>query len=121
MLQENRGQGSKCEKLKRGKKVGTAGKAIQVDEVAMEVEVDESVAGTSGTSTSNRGKALASKKKRSENICVDCQADYSKYKGPDWLQCVSCQGWVCGVCNNQASRLGFQCERCGNGSDVESD
>ena len=92
---------------------------MQIDEVATEIRVDHSGAGSSGTA--HRAKSLAPKKKLLENICIDCQADFSKYHGPDWLQCLSCRGWVCGMCNNEVSPLGFQCGRCANDSDVESD
>ena len=47
-----------------------------------------------------------------ENKCGICKCEYNGYRGPDWIQCVSCHQWVCGVCNSSSEEPQYICDRC---------
>ena len=105
MLQENRGTSSATGNTtrKRGKKLS----------VTPGAQIVLSVPGQSELPTRDEPEQQPDPPDdTSDNLCAICKCDYARYHGPDWLQCLQCKYWVCGVCNGGRYKKYFTCEAC---------
>lgn len=59
-------------------------------------------------STTTQSKA----EKSSDDLCAICKCLYSKYRGPDWICCVICFRWICGICNKASKENQYMCPIC---------
>ena len=59
-------------------------------------------------STATQSKA----EKSSKDLCAICKCLYSKYRGPDWICCVICSRWICGICNKASNENQYICPIC---------
>lgn len=40
-----------------------------------------------------------------DNLCSICKCDFRYYiNSKDWIQCVTCLQWVCGICNKGSKK-----------------
>ncbi|KAB0805407.1 hypothetical protein PPYR_02377 [Photinus pyralis] len=47
------------------------------------------------------------------NHCSVCNCQYSTYTDPrDWICCISCIKWVCGICNQGSKETEYECPEC---------
>ena len=89
MLKERRGLQKK--KRARGKKFAPG------EMVALQQQDEPSVPGDLDTN---------------ENHCVTCHIPFIESEGFDWIQCIGCQQWACGYCNEGAYDPMFLCGLC---------
>lgn len=107
LLRENRGQGGDFPKRKRGKKIAP-GMQISVSDVNVNHSVpntntdDVNIPSTSGQISSSD----------SSNECSECSSSFFTYAGPDWIQCIYCLGWVCGICTEGSTDTQYCCPTC---------
>ena len=47
-----------------------------------------------------------------DDICASCFIQFHRSSGPDWIQCQSCDGWICGRCNRGTYDPTFVCAQC---------
>lgn len=48
-----------------------------------------------------------------DNLCAICLCDYRLYfDKKEWIQCVTCMQWICGICNENSQDLQYECPRC---------
>ena len=115
LLMEQRGQNS--EKKRRGKKIKVRpGAELEVPEPEMDEQVPEDHPTTSCSTPKKMKRGDDSESKivtcATENICAGCLVDFVEYLGSDWVQCVLCLKWYCGVCNEETDDPFFTCGDC---------
>lgn len=140
VLQEMRGSNKETKIVrKRGKKV-EPGKRLQTEVPEKPADAPKepaAVAGTSGKQLESRSsdsdedttvsavtKSLAlspreqprraTKKQKIGNFCAACTTNWSTYQGPDWIRCIECQTWICGICNGDSKDPLYTCDKCTN-------
>ena len=47
-----------------------------------------------------------------EDKCSICSTQFEGYRGLDWVQCIQCARWSCGVCNNGTMDPTYICILC---------
>lgn len=67
----------------------------------------------------SRKKRLRGKKKNKEkgnknsNLCYICKCDFQFYYHPaDWICCITCKNWICGMCNKGSTNPSYECMVC---------
>lgn len=132
-LQETRGQTSSNPKRKRGRKiipgkeVDCEGNGDRQDNDNVVIIEDENSDKENTVKGKGKGKGKtknfkksttqdvnqpSSSRSRNENECGICAADWSGYTGPDWILCISCSKWICGVCNKGSKNKFYTCGEC---------
>lgn len=147
LLQEHRGSGEK-QKRKRGKKVepGTNAsaenpeqRALDVEEVepeiplAIEADIPASTNQNEHSAAINQNEPSTSNvkmrlpvrqtrkaKRVDSSTCGVCRINWKHYKGKlEWIKCVKCSCWICGLCNEGSKDPYYNCPRCEDSSDEE--
>ncbi|XP_045761191.1 uncharacterized protein LOC123876139 [Maniola jurtina] len=58
------------------------------------------------------------KNKKESNLCYICRCDYRFYRhSVDWICCITCKNWVCGMCNKGSNNPSYECVVCEDDSD----
>ena len=122
MLKENRGMTGASRKTRgRGAKV-VPGRQIREDDFsgphfsssANTSRTNSQVERRSRGSTSRISRSASSSTSDEESdLCANCGISYNDSRGPDWIRCVSCMQWYCGICNAGSSDPSFSCSNCG--------
>lgn len=48
-----------------------------------------------------------------DNLCAICLCDYRLYfDKKEWIRCVTCMQWICGICNENSQDTQYECPRC---------
>ncbi|KAJ8953465.1 hypothetical protein NQ318_023584 [Aromia moschata] len=72
------------------------------------------------TSINITKKALRSRDNTSK--CGICLTKFKCYKSSlEWIQCLGCEKWICGICNEASKDPYFVCSRCEDESEDEDD
>lgn len=53
------------------------------------------------------------KGKNKDNLCYICKCDFRFYHhAADWICCITCNNWICGVCNKGSTNPAYECMEC---------
>lgn len=64
------------------------------------------------TKASLRGKSELNSK------CAICRMPFKNYRGrADWIECVQCKKWICGLCNSESTDPFYVCPVCEDSDD----
>lgn len=54
--------------------------------------------------------------------CGICLVKYCHYNSMlEWIQCLQCKKWICGMCNEGSKDPYFICSRCDDESEIDED
>ena len=110
VLKENRGWGENNQKRNRGKKV-EYGRNLAIDQDDMEPPTgDTELNSVIGEKIIMDEDISADEEDEDEDKCFKCNYKFRGYKGPDWVQCISCFKWFCGKCYTYCGD--FKCNKC---------
>lgn len=78
-------------------------------------DIPLNIVASCSASKKKTGKKQATKQVDVEhnNLCSVCKCDFRFYRHKyEWICCVTCKKWVCGVCNKGSKLAFYECERC---------
>lgn len=53
------------------------------------------------------------KAKKNNNLCYICRCDFQFYHHhADWICCITCKNWICGMCNKGSTNPSYECMEC---------
>lgn len=53
------------------------------------------------------------KSKKENNLCHICKCDFRFYhQSADWICCITCKNWICGICNKGSTNPFYECMVC---------
>jgi len=100
MLKERRGHSDK--KKQRGKKLAAG----------QELKASTDSASTSQNNQATTSSSHVNASSNSDDTCYNCDIEFLRSSGADWVCCTMCNNWVCGTCNEGIYDPNYICPKC---------